>query len=381
MSDAAPIDSRGIKTPRMVVMGVGGSGVQAVEAMSKLDPSLSAVAVDTDTKMLEACSMEQFVHIGAIVTNGLSAGGDVELGRQAIEKNSSGIRKQLREVDLLVVVAGLGGGTGSGAVPVITRLAREAGALVLCMVSMPFNFEGRKISNIAEAALKRIRTHADAIVRIPNERLLDRTDADLPVEEAFALSHQVMLDGIFSLGRMLPQTGLCGLDFACIHTMLRNCDGFCHFACAEGAGPGRAAVAAEGIAKHRLLNKGKLLASSAGMVVGITGGHDLQLSEVETVMQQVQENLPQDAWVNFGVAIDPAFEGRLAVFVLAAEQWREALVDATRQMGLFGKRSGQGELALETAGKGRFTNLDPTIHENQDLDVPAYIRRDIKLPR
>ncbi|VGO23405.1 cell division protein FtsZ [Pontiella sulfatireligans] len=382
MSDVASSQAGDIKVPRMVVMGVGGSGVQAVAAMSRVNPALSAVVVDTDTKMLEACPMKECIHIGAIVTNGLSAGGDVELGRQSVEKNSSGIRKQLREVDLLVVVVGLGGGTGSGAVPVITRLAREAGALVLCMASMPFKFEGRKISNIAEDALKRIRTHADAIVRIPNERLLERADADLLAEQAFARSHQVMCDAVFSLGRMLPQTGVCGLDFACIHTMLRNCDGFCHFASAEAEGSGRAASVAAGLAKHQLLNKGKLLASSAGMVVGITGGADLRLSEIETVMDAVQENLRPDAWVNFGVVTDPSFEGRLAVFVLVAEQWREALVDdANRQMVLFGKRSEQGELPLETAGKGRFTNLDPTIHDNQDLDVPTYIRRAIKLPR
>jgi cell division protein FtsZ len=328
--------------------------------------------------------MAKTIHVGATITRGMSSGGDVELGRQSIEKDSSSIRKQLRQVDLLVIVAGLGGGTGSGAVPVITRIAREAGALILTMVATPFAFEGKKIARIAEDSIKRIRTHADAMIRIPNERLVIRSETDLPVEQAFARSHQVMMDGIFALGRMLAENGVCGLDFACIQTMLRNCDGFCHFASADGAGDEKADAVAEEILKHRLLNNGRLLEHAAGVIIGLTGGHDLKLSEIEKVMDNVQEKLPDEVWLNFGVAVDPGFEGRLSAIVLAAESWKEPLVDSNRQLGLSFNRkdaSGQGELPLETAGKGDFTYVDPTIHNNQDLDVPTYIRRDIKLPR
>ena len=374
-----------VSAPRILVMGVGSSGVRAVEGMCRLNSDIEAVAVDTDTKVLEALDMERIIHVGATITRGLSAGGDVELGRQAIEKDSSGIRKQLRHVDLLILVVGLGGGTGSGAVPVITRIAREAGSLVLAMVTLPFAFEGKKIAKVAEESLKRIRTHADAIIRIPNERLIDRADAELPVEQAFARSHQVMMDGIFSLGRLLSRNGVCGLDFACIHTMLRNCDGFCHFAVVEGSGKNRSDKVIDTLLTHPLLGKGKLLESAAGVVVGLTGGHDLKLSEVESVMNRIQEHLPEDVWMNFGVVVDPGFENRLSTVVLAAEQWKEPLVDsAGRQMGFrFNVRLGQeqGELPLETVGKGEFAFVDPTILNNQDLDVPTYIRRDIKLPR
>ena len=289
-------------------------------------------------------------------------------------------------MDVLIIVAGLGGGMGSGAVPVITRIAREAGTLVLAVVGMPFAFEGKKIARVAEESLRRIRTHADAIIRIPNERLLDRPDTDLPVEQAFARSHQVMMDGIFSLWRQLSTNGVCGLDFASIHTMLRNCDGFCHMAVVEGSGAERAGEVCAALLKHRLLGKGKLLGSAAGIIVGITGGHDLKFSEIETVMNGIQNHLPdEDVWINFGIVIEPGFEGRLSILVLLAEQWKEPLVDsAGRQMGFrFHPRQvqEQGELVLETVGKGEFAYVDPTIYNNQDLDVPAYIRRDIKLPR
>jgi cell division protein FtsZ len=366
-------------------MGVGSSGVRAVEGMRCLNADIEAAAIDTDTKVLETLDMDRIIHVGAAVTRGLSAGGDVELGRQAIEKDSSSIRKQLRQVDLLVLVAGLGGGTGSGAVPVITRIAREAGSLVLAMVTMPFAFEGKKIAKVAEESLKRIRTHADAIVRIPNERLIERADTELPVAQAFARSHQVMIDGIFSLWRLLSRNGVCGLDFACIHTMLRNCDGFCHFAGVEVSGRHRSEKAIDALLKHPLLGKGKLLENAAGVVVGLTGGSDLKLGEIEAVMNRIQEHLPEDIWMNFGVVIEPGFENRLSAVVFAAEQWKEPLVDsAGRQMGFrFNARMGQeqGELPLETVGKGEFAYVDPTILNNQDLDVPTYIRRDIKLPR
>ncbi len=381
MSDAISSDPNGISVPRILVMGVGSSGTRAVAHMGSLNPELDIVVIDTDTKVLEATAADRVIHVGGTVTNGFSAGGDVELGRQSVEKDSSSIRKQLRQADLLVIVSGLGGGTGSGAVPVITRIAREAGTLVLCMLTLPFAFEGKPILKKAEDALKRIRTHADAIIRIPNEMMVDRSDADLPVEQVFARSQQMMKDGIFALWRMLSQNGVCGLDFACIQTMLRNCDGFCHFAGADASGKDRGTTVAEGILNHRLLNGGKILEKSTGIIVGLTGGPDLKLSEIEEVMNRIHEKLPEDTWVNFGLAVDPAFENRLSAIVLVAEQWKEPLMDdARRQMG-FGFNRGQGELPLETTGKGRFANLDSTVHEGQDLDVPTYIRRDIKLPR
>lgn len=381
MSNAVSLERSGVSAPRIMVMGVGSSGTQAIANMCDRTPGLNAVVIDTDTKVLEATTAERVIHVGSTVTNGFSAGGDVELGRQSIEKDSSGIRKQLRDVDLLVIISGLGGGTGSGAVPVITRIAREAGTLVLCMLTLPFVFEGQPILKKAEDALKRIRTHADAIIRIPNEMMVNRVDADLPVEQVFARSQKLMMDGVISLWRMLSQNGVCGLDFACIQTMLRNCDGFCHFASTEAEGAARAEAVLEGILTNRLLNRGKVLEKAAGIIIGLTGGADLKLSEIEMVMNRIQEKLPADTWVNFGVAIDPSFQNHLAAIVLVAEQWKEPLMDdARRQMG-FSYARGQGELPLETVGKGKFSGLDPTIYDNQDVDVPTYIRRDIKLPR
>jgi cell division GTPase FtsZ len=184
---------------------------------------------------------------------------------------------------------------------------------------------------------------------------------------------------------MLSQSGVYGLDFACLQTMLHNCDGFCHFASAEAEGQDRGTAVASAVLSHRLLNKGKILSAASGVIVGLVGGTDLMLNEIETVMNQIYAKLPSDTWVNFGVLMEPEFAGKLSAMVLVAEQWKEPLVDAAgRQMGFsFVRRvpNEQGELPLETTGKGRFTHVDPTVHNHEDLDVPTYIRREIKLPR
>ena len=385
MSDPVNAGITPLTAPRILVLGVGSAGTMAVARLAADCPALEAAAIDTDSKVLEAANLERVIQVGASVTNGFSAGGDVELGRQSIEKDSSGIRTQLRQADLLVIVSGLGGGTGSGAVPVITRIAREAGTLVLCMLSLPYDFEGKPIRRKADEALKRIRTHADAIIRIPNELLVDRSDRELPVDQAWERSRQVMLDGTVALWRLLAENGVCGLDFACIQTMLRTCDGFCHFAKGEAGGSERGSEVADAILGHRLLNGGKVLTKSAGIIVGLTGGPDLKLSEVEAVMNRIREKLPEECWLNFGVAIDPAYKKRLSAIALVAEQWKEPLMDdARRQMGFtFNRRipAEQGELPLETVGKGRFSHVDSTVHDGQDLDVPTYVRREIRLPR
>ena len=366
------------KTPRLLVMGVGGSGARAVARLGRLYSEVDAVAVDTDSRVLAEIDSVRTIHVGTRTTGGFSAGGDVELGRQAIERDSSAIRRQLQQVDLLLLVAGLGRGTASGAAPVITRIAREAGAHILCLLTLPFAFEGDTAKKTAETALKRIRSHADAIVRIANDRLIDPDEAeDIPVEKAFERGMGVILSGVQALWRILARSGVCGLDFADIQTMLRHCDGFCHFAGAEAAGENRAEAVARGILEHRLLDGGRVLDGAAGVIIGLTGGHDLRLSEVETVMNRLRERLPADVRLSFGVTVDPAFDHRLSAIVLVAESWKEPLVDDA--VPARGPR--QGELPLEIGGRGRFAGTDPTIYRNEDLDVPTYIRRGVKLPR
>lgn len=374
-----------IKVPRILIMGVGSSGSQAVLKLYREHPEMNVLLVDSDASVLEACGDAPKIHLGASIMNGFSAGGDEELGRQSAEKSSQMIRSAIKDVDLLIVVAGLGGGTGTGALPVITRIANET-TMVLCMVSMPFAFEGSRLKQKAELAVKKVRSHAHAIVQIPYERLMDVSESDLPIESILLRGEHLLQEAVVSLWRMLLGGSVYGLDFASLQTMLHNCDGFCSYASASVEGPDRAKMAVEDLLSHRLLKDGKMLEEAAGMVVGLTGGSDLTLVMIETVMSQLHAVLPKDTWVNFGLIVDPLFENKLSVVLLVAEQWKEPLVmDASgRQLGFsFRKKAKneQGELLLEIPGQGCFSADDPTVYENQNLDQPTYIRRGIKLPR
>ena len=329
--------------------------------------------------------LEHGVHIGKEVTNGFSAGGDPEVGRQAIEKDSTYVRNLLRPTDLVILVAGLGGGTGSGALPVITRIAREAQTLVLCLVSIPFKFEGKETQQKAERALKRLRMHADAIVRLPNHLLVNPKEKNLPAEELLTRGQKLMGDAALTITSILSKNGIYSLDFASLRTMLQNCDGFCHFASAHTEGTDRSQLASYRLLNHPLLNNGKLIEGAPGVIIGILGGSNLTLEEIESIIRPIHQKLPPETWINIGIIIDPEMKNKLSTMLLVAEQWKEPLVDDSGKKLGFSlgrtKHLNQGELPLEIVGKGQFSKSEPTIFHNQDLDVPTYVRKNIKLPR
>ena len=363
----------GATAPKIMVMGLGGFGALVADEMRHRNPLLEAVAVDTDAKALEALEISQKICLGSSVTNGFGAGGSAELGRQAIEKDATAVRRSLRDVGLVVLVAGLGKGTGSGAMPVVARLARGAGAAVTCLVATPFGFEGEAAAKIAEEAIRKIRAHADAIVRVSNEAVVDKEHFDLPAKAAFARSRQVVSDGVFSIWKVLAQNGILGLDFSALRVLLRQCDGFCRLAQSEAAGVHRDREVAEALTNHPLLNKGRALSGAAGVVAAFVGGPDLRLEEIEQVMEAVRAKLPEEARINFGVAIDPAMVNRMGATLLVAEAWKEPLVDASG--------TSPNELPLDFVGKGAFEGAEATVYNGENLDRPAYVRRGIALPR
>ncbi len=365
--------------PRMLVLGVGGSGCLAVQAAHRCEAAINCALLDTDEASLSQEHSLRKIPVGKNVTGGMSTGGDAELGRQSIEKDLTALRAELEKLSLLAVVAGLGGGTGSGVLPVIARLAREARIQVLVMASLPFGFEGEKRRRTAESSIQRIRLHADAVVRIPNERI-KRLGSDATAEKSFTFSHQVMCDAVLALWRICSRKGLCGLDFSSIQTILRQCDGFCHFASGVADGEARAERLTEALIKHPLMHQGLLWKGVSGAVVALRGGADFRLSEVECIMERLIDELPDRVWLNFGVDVDEACKG-VAAAVLLAEQWKKPLIGNQRSISSRYAAVGQGELALEAVGKEAFVDVDATVHNNQDIDVPAYIRRKVKLPR
>jgi len=367
---------------RILVLGLGGAGCASIARMAPNAPEgMSFAVMDCDAQTLETCShIESRVVVGKGITDGLSAGGDIEMGRRCAESSITPIETLLSGVDLLLVVVGLGGGFGSGAAPVIARMARTAGAHSLFFTVLPFDFEGGVVRGKAHDSLHRMRTHADAIVQMPNKRI--QPDGDALLTDSMERSSRTLAAGVVGLWRLLSHTGICNLDFASLHTMLHYCDATCRFSCASVTGEGRANALIDALRSHPLANNGDIFTEAPGLIIGITGGEDLKLDEAQKIMEGiVPEN--ETCWVKMGIAIDPAFSGRLSVMVLAAEAWKEPLVEDGH--GGLKPESGeqrQGELSGVLKPRSRaFGGSERTIWRGEDLDIPTYLRKKIKLPR
>ena len=366
---------RGLR--RILVLGIGGAGCSIVARIAPRAPDGMEFAVmDCDFQTLETCThIESRLDAGKGVTDGLSSGGDIETGRRCAEKAGKPIDMLLSGVDLLLVVVGLGGGFGGGAAPVVARVARNVGAQTLFFTVFPFKFEGGVVLGKAQNSLRRLRTYADAIIQMPNSRI--QLDGDALLEDSMERAGRTLAAGVVGLWRLLTQTaGVCNLDFSTLHTLLRHCDATCRFSCAIATGDDRAAELVEMLRSHPLAEDGAVFENAPGMIVGITGGEDLRLSEVQQIVDGVSpEN--KECWIKMGVATDPAFTGRLAAIVLAAESWKEPLVEDT-----LSAISGRGELGgvLKSRSKA-FGGAERTIWNGEDLDIPTYLRKKIKLPR
>ena len=367
---------------RILVLGLGGAGCASIARIAPKAPEGMEFAImDCDFQTLETCAhIESRIVIGKGVTDGLSAGGDIEVGRRCAESSVTQIETLLSGVDLLLVVVGLGGGFGSGAAPVIARMARTAGAHSLFFTVLPFDFEGGVVRGKAHNSLRRMRTHADAIVQMPNKRI--QPDGDALLSDSMERSSRTLAAGVVGLWRLLSHTGICNLDFASLHTMLHYCDATCRFSCASVTGEGRAEALIDALRTHPLANKGAIFKEAPGLILGITSGEDLKLAEAQRIMEGiVPEN--EECWVKMGIAIDPAFSGRLSAMVLAAEAWKEPLIDDGH--GGLKPESGeeqQSELAGVLKPRSRaFGGSERTIWRGEDLDIPTYLRQKIKLPR
>lgn len=367
---------------RILVLGIGGAGCANIARIAANAPvGMEFAVMDCDAQTLGTCAhIETRLAIGKGITDGLSAGGDLETGRRCAESSTSQIDTLLSGVDLLMVVTGLGGGFGSGAAPVLARQARNAGAHTLFFTVLPFPFEGSVVRSRAQNSLRRLRTHADAIVQMPNKRI--QPDGDALLTDSLERSSRTLAAGVVGLWRLLSHTGICNLDFSDLHTLLHYCDATCRFSCASATGEDRAQLLVEELRTHPLADNGAIFENAPGLLVGITGGEDLTLAEVQKIMEgMVPDN--KECWVKMGIALDPAFSGRISALVLTAEAWKEPLVDD----GHGGLKSASGEeRQSELAGvlKPRsraFGGSERTVWRGEDLDVPTYLRRKIKLPR
>ncbi|HRX06319.1 MAG TPA: cell division protein FtsZ [Kiritimatiellia bacterium] len=383
---------------RILVAGVGGGACSVLGRVLEdwADPPAVA-AVNTDARALAESEIPLKIQIGRTIAKGMGTGGDAELGRLAASEDLDALRALVAEYDLLVLAASFGGGTGTGAAPVLARIAREEGLLTLAFVTTPFAFEGARRQEQAQEGLATLRQQADAVVCLPNERLHAMLPEGTPLAEAFAFVDRMMGAGIRGLWTLLARDNMLNLDFSDVQTLVENSGNECCFGYGEGQGPGRDEQALTELLEGPMLEKGRVIANSGAMLLCVAGGPDLALSELEKIHRRFQEAARPGARISMGAAVLEGWSGRLALTVLAAEHWMPPSRTGgdRRADGLFDepdeapppeerkrrsrKNTQQSELHLSD-DRGRFSNVAPTIYEGADLDIPTYMRRGIRMP-
>jgi cell division protein FtsZ len=297
------------------VVGVGGAGLNAVNRM--IDAGIADVefiAVNTDVQQLAMSEAPLKVHIGSELTRGLGSGSDWEVGRRAADEAYDQLKRALRGSDMVFVTAGEGGGTGSGAAPIIANIARQLGALTVGIVTTPFKFEGTKRRNTAETGLLQLREACDTVIVIPNDRLLDVVDKSTSMLDAFRLADDVLRQGVQGICDLITTPGLINLDFADVRTVMKD-GGSALMGIGFATGEKRARDAAEKALKSPLIETE--IAGARGILLSIAGGDDLSLYEVNEAAEVVREAAVEDTNIIFGATVDERLTGQIWVTVVA----------------------------------------------------------------
>ena len=364
------------------VIGVGGAGGNAVNRMIAADLSgVEFMTANTDMQALETSRAPLKLQLGPDRTRGLGSGGDPSVGRAAAEEDESLISEAMEHADMVFITAGMGGGTGTGAAPVVARLARQTGALTVAVVSKPFLFEGRRRQRQAEEGMDELRSEVDTLIVIPNERLLSVVARDMPLTEAFAVADEVLLKATKGISDLVTVPGLVNLDFADVRSIMHG-QGNALMGTGRASGADRATAAARQAIASPLLED-MAITGATGVLLNITGGRDLSLHEVNEASQVVLEASGAEANVIFGAVIDPTLDGEMVVTVIATGFGGSVRKEA-RVAGKHQQPAGEiGDLAedyslspdLKRPALWRHGQRRLSVPAGADLDVPAFLRR------
>lgn len=302
-------------TANIKVVGVGGGGSNAVNRMVKASlEGVDFIAVNTDAQALHYSNAKTKIHIGEKTTRGLGAGSDWEMGKQSAEENKEDLRKALEGADMVFITCGMGGGTGTGASPVIAEIAREIGALTVGVVTRPFSFEGQRRHGVAEAGLNELRLKVDTLITIPNDRLLAMIDKKTSVMDAFEVVDDVLLQAVQGISDLITVHGMINVDFADVRTIMKNA-GSALMGIGYGTGENRAIEAAKSAIDSPLLEVA--IDGAKGLLINITGGSDLSMFEVDEAAKVISELADPEANIIFGAVIDDSSVGEVKITVIA----------------------------------------------------------------
>ena len=297
------------------VIGVGGGGNNVVNRMVRTGTKgVEFIAVNTDKQALEASSATIKIQIGEKLTNGQGAGADPEVGRKSAEESRKQISEVLENTDMVFITAGMGGGTGTGAAPIVADIAKEQGILTVGVVTKPFRFEGPRRMRQAEAGIAELRTKVDSLVIIPNERLKLASDQKITMLNAFEIADDVLQQAVQSISDLIKNTGFINLDFADVSAVMKDA-GRAHMGVGRAAGKNKAEEAAKMAISSPLLETS--INGARGVLINVTGSMDIGLEEVETAANQVQEAAHPEANIIFGATFDETLEDEIRVTVIA----------------------------------------------------------------
>jgi len=403
---------------RMKVIGVGGAGSNMVDRlMLSSFAGVALAAVNTDQQALAASPIPEKLCIGRSVTGGLGAGGEVDIGKESAEASSEELAAMVEGVDLLFLAAGLGGGTGTGAAPVLAQAALSQGAVVIAFVALPFTIERSAKAATAQDGLKRLRECCNAVVPLPNDLLIQESDKDASLLDAFSKADQWIEKAIRSISAMMSKTGLMNLDFGKLRQMLAKRSGKTLFGLGQGRGADAAVAAVEDLRLCPLLHTPEFSKKADQLLVNIVGGTNIGMADTQRIMDAVAEEFGADADVTMGAVVDEELGDSVEICILGTSEVsnvqlskkprparRKAIepdpatadepIAAPQERGSFAeKRRGkrpvthqssqpvqQHEFAFsEGVPKGEFENLDGTYFEGQDLDSPTYLRKGVKI--
>jgi cell division protein FtsZ len=382
---------------RMKVVGVGGGGGNAVNRMiEEYLAGVQFISVNTDAQALAGSRSDVKVQIGKKLTRGLGAGARPEIGRQAIEENRDEVLEHLQGADLVFVTCGMGGGTGTGAAPIIAQIAKDIGALTVGIVTKPFLFEGRKRMKQAEMGITELRRNVDTMIVVPNERLLAVVGKGIPFQDALKKADEVLLNATRGIASLITSTGIINVDFADVRTVMQN-GGAALMGTGIGRGENRAMEAAQQAISSPLLDNVSIQGAS-GVLINIIGGNDLTLGEATQISEIIHDAVGDEAQIIFGAGNDPRMDGEVRVTVIATGFDRAVTGEPVVERGANAqvlpfpqRRSGAGASAAAAPahaaapapkpGPQPFVRPAPTpVNRPQptdvaDMEIPTFIRR------
>lgn len=421
-SEAMPLrpDERAFSGARLRVLavGVGGGGSRILQAAAGIwGEHVLSLVVDCDMQAIRRCEGVEVLPIQGGRPGGCSTGGDAELGREVIEEALDAFKRACAGMDVVILVAALGGGMGSGGAPLLAKAAHDCGAMVVGFATMPFTFEGKERQQRAQTALDSFTSAADVVILQPNDRLMnmqqdspelqnfgkrvhsddidDGAEGRISIQTGFQVIDRLAAFGLQGLWELLGWPGLVNLDVGSLRAVADQGGGCCNMVYAAARGAQRAKRVVDEVRLHPLMTSDAALSTSPDVVIGIIGGEDLLMLEVQDIMDALRKDMLDDVRLIPGISVVPGWEGLLAVTVVAAEPGRmprleqlsranepvENVLPLEQSIAASKKRrkASQTKLQMAPVGRGRFNDVEPTLVNGQDLDIPTFRRRGLRL--